>query len=298
MTSVLTDTAVNQALLEYETFQELTEIAAELGCPPIEMSTASQSMMAAITHSSFGKPRRIFDTAYGKPDCGLPLPGGHGQNFEILAGIYRNMYEQGIRYVWLGNVDNLGFTVDPVSLAVFALSGTDAAFEASYRTPMDVKGGILVSDRQGKITCADIGPAITIEKVHEFETEGKHILFNCGIGLFDLKKLIEHLDFIPYELPLRITDQDKDAGLYAQMEQITWEIIGLIPKPFFFAVEKSKRFVASKMLMENIITSLPPDNHNASEMGKISGQMHKGLNDLLKTEYLLNLQNKRWVPDA
>ncbi len=297
MTSVHTDGAIGEAFRDYVTRPELKALADSLGCPSIEMFTETQTMMAAITHSSEGSPRRIFDRAYGKPNTGLAMPGGHGQNFEILAPIYRRMHSLGIRYAWLGNIDNMGFTVDPVSLAIFALSGKEAAFEEAWRTPMDVKGGILVCDRAGKLTCADIGPAISTEDVLAFEKAGKPVLFNCGVGLFDLDRLIPRLDDLPYQLPLRVTDQDKDAGRYAQAEQITWEIIALMDDPLFFAVDKTKRFLAAKMLMENILTSLPPQGAPSRGDGQasVSAMLHEGLIQLLANEYALVLENDRWI---
>jgi UDP-N-acetylglucosamine pyrophosphorylase len=305
MTSVYTDAAIDKAFRSYVMSDELRALAHEIGCPSIEIFTESQSMMAAITPSSEGNPRRIFDRAYGKTDTGIAMPGGHGQNFEILAPIYHKMFREGIRYVWLGNIDNMGYTVDPVSLAIFALSGKDAAFEESWRTPMDVKGGILVQDASGRLTVADIGPAISTERMLEFEKEGKPVLFNCGIGLFDLEKLIELLPTLPDRLPLRITDQDKDAGKYAQAEQITWEVIGLLDDPLFFAVDKMRRFIAAKMLMDTLVTSLPPHELSGdasgtgtgmSGAGKCGTELHRGLVTLLEKEYGLTLVNGRWVP--
>ena len=263
------------------------------------MYTEVQPMMAALTHSADGLPRRIFDRAYGEKDRGLAFPGGHGQNFAILAPVYRRLARMGVRYVWLGNIDNLGYTVDPVSLAVFALSGRDAAFETSFKTPMDVKGGLLVVTGTGRITCADIGPAVSPEQMEQFSQEGGRLLFNCAIGLFDLQRLLPMLDSLPYRLPLRITDQDKDAGRYAQAEQLTWEIIGLLEKPLFFAVEKKKRFIASKMILENLLTSLP--DWFASEPGfagtplhTLSLDLHAGLHDLLSQDYGMQMTDGVW----
>jgi UDP-N-acetylglucosamine pyrophosphorylase len=293
MTSVKTDKAIGEAFRDYVMSDELRPLAASLGCPSIDIYTKTQTMMAAISHSSEGSPRRVFDRAYGKSDSGLAIPGGHGQNFEILSPIYRKLYSQGIRYVWLGNIDNMGYTVDPVSLAIFALSGKEAAFEASWRTPMDVKGGIIVTDSAGNLTCADIGPNIPLADVFEFEKAGKPVLFNCAIGLFDLGRLIDRLDELPYRLPLRVTDQDKDAGRYAQAEQITWEIIGLLDDPMVFAVEKTRRFIAAKMLMETILTSMPPEGERAGA-GLVAGDLHRGLIALFGSEYGLALDGGRW----
>lgn len=299
MTSVLTDEDIANAFTSYVSDPAFLEISEKLGCSAIEMFTETQTLMAAITHSSAGLPRRIFDKAWGKPDTGIAMPGGHGQNFEVLAPIYRKLLKKGIRYAWLGNIDNMGYTVDPISLAIFALSGKDAAFEESWRTPMDVKGGILVCDAAGKFSCADIGPVISTEKMLAFEAEGKSVLFNCGIGLFDLQKLVPMLDEIPYTLPLRITDQDKDAGKYAQAEQITWEIIGMFDNPLFFAVEKNKRFLAAKMLMETLLTSLPPEKTDFElaelpELAQLARVLHEGQVALLKKEYGLVRRDGVW----
>lgn len=295
MTSVLTDASIMEAFRAYSVDPALKTLADNLGCSSIDIFTETQTMMAAITHSSEGSPRRIFDRAWGKADSGIAMPGGHGQNFEVLAPIYRKLRERGIRFAWLGNIDNMGYTVDPVSLAIFALSGKDAAFEESWRTPIDVKGGILVKRPDGKLTAADIGPAISTEAMLAFEAAGKPVLFNCGIGLFDLDRLIARLDEIPYKLPLRITDQDKDAGKYAQAEQITWEIIGLLDDPMFFAVDKSRRFLAAKMLMETILTSVPPEA-DCDPIVLVARESHAGLVRLLETEYGLRLSGGRWLP--
>lgn len=297
MTSVHTDAAIATAFKEYVLCDELRGLAHEIGCPSIEIFTESQTMMAAITHSSQGSPRKIFDCAHGQANTPIPLPGGHGQNFSILAPIYRKLRESGVRWVWLGNIDNMGYTVCPVSLAIFALSGSGAAFETSVRTAMDVKGGILVSDAKGRLTCADIGPAISADTVVSLEEAGKTVLFNCGIGLFDLEWLCPRLDEIPYKLPLRVTDQDKDSGLYAQAEQITWEIIGMVENPLFFAVRKDKRFIAAKLLMETIMTSVPPTQESiSSEITQVSHLLHDGLLSLLEGEYGLVRQGGRLVP--
>ena len=299
MTSVKTDAEIREAIAQCAADPAFALPAKELGCPPAEMHTKVQKMMAALTHSSEGEPRRIFAQAYGEAERGLAIPGGHGQNFAILAPVYRQLRDMGIRYAWLGNIDNIGYTVDPVPLAVFALSGREAAFETSFKTPLDVKGGLLVIADSGKVTCADIGPAVSREQMLSFEQSGKKLLFNCAIGLFDLERLVPALDEIPYMLPLRITDQDKDAGRYAQAEQLTWEIIGLLERPLFFAVKKEKRFIAAKMLLENILASLPESfaavpGFADTPLYRLSVELQKGLYALLEREYGMELSGGAW----
>jgi UTP--glucose-1-phosphate uridylyltransferase len=50
------------------------------------------------------------------------LPGGHGQCFMVLKDIFTNLYSKGIRFISIGNIDNIGYNLDPVELAIFALS--------------------------------------------------------------------------------------------------------------------------------------------------------------------------------
>ncbi len=299
MTSVKTDAEISASIEQCAGDPAFILPAKDLGYPPVDIHSETQKMMAAITHSSEGEPRRIFDRAYGEHERGIALPGGHGQNFAILSSLYKKLASIGIRYAWLGNIDNLGYTVDPVSLAVFALSGKEAAFETSFKTPLDVKGGILVITDSEKITCADIGPALPYEQMLTFEQSGKKLLFNCAIGLFDLERLIPKLGEIPYKLPLRITDQDKDAGRYAQAEQLTWEIIGLLKESLFFAVKKEKRFIASKMMLENLLASAPESFASVpgfaeTPLYKLSLELKNGLYTLLEREYGMELSGGAW----
>jgi UDP-N-acetylglucosamine pyrophosphorylase len=224
----------------------------------------------------------------------------------MLRDVYRRLYEQGKRFVYLGNVDNLGFTVDPVSVAYLALTGKQAGFDFSFRTPVDVKGGILVVDQEGKLNAADLGPAVSKEDADAAEKRGKNILFNCATGLFDLKYLVEHLDYIIEHLPMRISDQDKDAGKYSQAEQITWEIIGMLDDFLVFGIDKYDRFLAAKLLSETLMTSgiklddpnYPSSEDPSSDLKGIAAKLHGGLTEKLQTVYGMKRAGGRWVPKS
>jgi hypothetical protein len=232
-----------------------------------EFLLAQQSLIAAYSHSEKGERKTVFDRAYGQADSCLPLPGGHGQNFYALADIYRGLRAAGKRYAYLTNVDNLGALPDPIELGLLAVTGRPAGFDFSFRTPVDVKGGILAEDAAGQLSCGDIGSALSFSDIQKAEAQGGQALFNCATGLFDLDWLCPLLPELPRLIPTRFSDQDKDAGRYSQAEQNTWEIIGLAPDCRIFAVEKAERFLAAKLLLENIITSLPP---STSEDGALS----------------------------
>ena len=125
--------------------------------------------------------------------------------------------------------------------------------------------------------------------VQDFEKQGKTLLFNCGLGLFNLEKLLKRLPTLQYEIPLRISEQDKDSGRYAQAEQNTWEIIGTIKNPLFFAVEKNKRFVAAKLLMETILSSSSSEKLESLSLnpGLLEAALYSatGMKNLLQNDY-------------
>lgn len=297
MTSTSTDPALASYYPSLAESPYLSTLARSLGIDPTSWMTGVQPLISAYTHSSEGRPKRLFDKAYGRANSSLPLPGGHGQCFRVLAPIFKSMHAAGIKFACLGNVDNLGSTPDPVELAILALSGKPAAFDFAGRTPMDIKGGILVSSG-GRRTIADIGPAISFETMLELERKGNTILFNCASGIFDLDYLVPRIDGLARQIPVRFTDQDKDSGRYSQAEQVTWEVTSILPSFIAFAVAKEKRFIAAKLFMDTLLTSgygLDNQKLPASIRG-IARQMHEGLRDVLATTYGLSLRNGRWVP--
>jgi UTP--glucose-1-phosphate uridylyltransferase len=284
----------------------LQELIKKTGFDITQVESAIQPLIAALTPKSEGYPKKIFTKAYGKENSLLALPGGHGQNFEVLKDIYSNFKRHNYAFSYLVNVDNLGNTPNPVHIALIALSGADGAFEFSEKTPVDVKGGILVKNSKQHFTCADIGVAIKAEDIEKAESNGAELLFNCATGLFSLSYLTDNIEYISSNLPIRISEQDKDPGKYAQAEQITWEVISLIKNPLIFAVKKKKRFLAAKLLSEMILTSqadkLSPKllaaDPNYDTLCTQCLEMQDGLFTLLKTTYGLKIENGQWQPIA
>ncbi|WP_370250647.1 UTP--glucose-1-phosphate uridylyltransferase [Nocardioides sp.] len=70
-------------------------------------------------------------------------PPGHGDIYTALrgTGLLQQLIDQGFRYAFVSNSDNLGATADPRVAGWFASSGAPFAIEAVRRTPSDRKGG-------------------------------------------------------------------------------------------------------------------------------------------------------------
>lgn len=272
----------------------------------LEVLTEMQTMLTAYTAGTSGGKKYIFTNAYGKENEILALPGGHGQNFKVLRPIYEQLHTSGKRFAYLGNVDNIGFTIDPVELAVLAFKRKPAGFTMTWKSPVDVKGGILLKTAGREYTCADIGPAISHEKVSELEAEGRPVLFNSAIGLFDLDYFSGNIESIISSIPVRISEQKKDAGNYSQAEMITWEIIGMLDDFSVFGHEKKDRFLASKLVLENFITSgLMIDSPKLKQIkihslpaNDIATLLHDGLISLMASKIGIIKKGDSWVPSS
>ncbi len=308
MTNVYNNDEISSAYSAYKKSELLETLIQETGCDITRVATGIQPMLAAFTHSSEGRPKGFFLKAYGKENTPLPMPGGHGQNFIYLKKVYTDLYEQGKRFVYLGNVDNIGYTINPTNLALFALSEKNAGFEFAFKTRVDVKGGVLIIDQNGKLNCADIGAAISKDEINRVEKEGKKILFNAATGLFDLEYLVKNIDTIAANLPMRISDQDKDSGKYAQAEQVTWEVISVLDNPMIFCVDKYRRFLASKLLIEGLMASgLKRDHHDYPKDPVQEKNLHwiahilaSGMERQFKTTYGFKFIKEAsvWVPKS
>ena len=85
-------------------------------------------------------------------------PPGHGDLYPSLlaSGLLDRLLEQGYRYAFVSNVDNLGAVPDARLAAWFAASGAGYAAEVCPRTEMDRKGGHLVRRRaDGRLVLRD-----------------------------------------------------------------------------------------------------------------------------------------------
>jgi hypothetical protein len=292
---------IDRTIRSYRGSALLANLVRETGIDICGVETGIQDLVAAFTPPATDGRRDIFLDAWGKPGTPLGMPGGHGQNFKVLEPIYRALRDSGKRWAYLGNIDNLGYLPDPAAVAAIALGGQQAAFEFSFKTRMDRKGGILVVTPDRRLTCGDIGQAVPHELIAATEAQKSPILFNCATGLFDLDWLVPNLESIQRDLPIRFSNQDKDAGRYSQAEQTTWEIIGLIEQPLILAVEKKERFLAAKFFLDCLLTSgfareLVAADESDKELQVTGNILNEGLSALLVGKYGLHLEGTRWIP--
>jgi len=134
-------------------------------------------------------------------------PPGHGDVFESLqnSGILDRLLGNGIEYLFLSNVDNLGAVVDLSILNHMKETGAEYIMELTDKTKADVKGGTII-DYEGTVRLLEIAQ---VPKEHEqdFKSIKKFKYFNTNniwLNLKAIKRVVEN-----HELELEIIPNSK-----------------------------------------------------------------------------------------
>lgn len=123
-------------------------------------------------------------------------PPGHGDVYVSLAasGILGEMQEQGIRYIFLSNADNLGASCDPDIAAWLLREDIPYAAEVTERTANDRKGGHLAIRREdGRLILRDTAMVVDGED-HYFQDNERHRWFHTNNLWVSVDALVERLD--------------------------------------------------------------------------------------------------------
>ncbi|GEP33882.1 UTP--glucose-1-phosphate uridylyltransferase [Nocardioides szechwanensis] len=123
-------------------------------------------------------------------------PPGHGDVYTALrgTGLLDQLIEQGFRYVFVSNSDNLGAVPDARVAGWFAGSGAPFAIEAVRRTASDRKGGHFARRKQdGRIVLRETAqtPPADVAALADLE---RHRFCSTNNLWFDLVAMKEALD--------------------------------------------------------------------------------------------------------
>ena len=139
-------------------------------------------------------------------------PPGHGDVYTALhhSGLLDGLLEQGIRYAFIANADNLGATLDPVLLGHFIRQGYPLMMEASMRTVSDKKGGHLARRLDGRLILREAAQC-PAEGADHFQNIDRYRYFNTNslwIRLGALKDMIHKHSILP--LPMIVNAKTLD----------------------------------------------------------------------------------------
>jgi len=152
-------------------------------------------------------------------------PPGHGDLYPSLlgSGWLARLLDEGVRFLFVSNSDNLGATLDLNLLSYFADSGMPFLMEVAERTASDRKGGHL-AQRNGKLLLRESAQCPEAD-TPSFQDIERHRFFNTNNLWVRLDRLKELLDaqggFIP--LPLiknskTVDPRDKNSPAVFQLE--------------------------------------------------------------------------------
>ena len=138
-------------------------------------------------------------------------PPGHGGIYLSMleSGICQKLLDQGIRYVFVSNIDNLGATLDPKILAYFAKSQAPFLMEVTTRTPADKKGGHLAQTASGSLLLREVAQCPP-EDVEHFQNIDRHRYFNTNNLWLNLEKVVDQLADI--RLPMIVNRKTVDPA--------------------------------------------------------------------------------------
>lgn len=141
-------------------------------------------------------------------------PPGHGDIYPALvgSGLLSRLREDGFRYAFVSNADNLGAVVDPAILAWMAREEVPFAMEVARRTEADRKGGHIARRADGSLVLREIAQTPE-EDLEAFADIGRHRFFNTNSIWFDLEALAAALgDDGVIDLPLIVNRKTVDPS--------------------------------------------------------------------------------------
>ncbi len=136
-------------------------------------------------------------------------PPGHGDLYIALAssGMLEALRNEGIRYVFVSNADNLGAVLDLSILGYVASESLPFLMEVALRTDADRKGGHLAR-RDGRLILREVAQCAEADR-DAFQDVDRHRYFNTNNLWLDLDAVAATLEAAPDGLPLPIIRNEK-----------------------------------------------------------------------------------------
>lgn len=132
-------------------------------------------------------------------------PPGHGDIYIALvtSGMLRKLLDDGYRYVFVSNADNLGAVMNTSILGYFISNDLPFLMEVTDRTEMDRKGGHLALGRDGQLILRESAQCPENDQA-AFEDISQHRYFNTNnlwLNLEALERMMKDTGNAP-ELPM------------------------------------------------------------------------------------------------
>jgi len=161
-------------------------------------------------------------------------PPGHGDVYAALfaSGLLETLLDEGVRYAFICNSDNLGAGIDTALLGYFAEKRFPFMMEVAEKTPSDVKGGHLARHRSGRLLLREAAQCPK-DEIAAFQDIRRYRFFNTNniwVDLEALNELIgrEHIVDLPMIVnPKTLDPRDETSPPVYQIETAMGAAISL-----------------------------------------------------------------------
>lgn len=203
-------------------------------------------------------------------------PPGHGDLYPALigSGWLDRLLDEGVKYAFVSNSDNLGAVLSPELLSWFAQSEAPFLMEVTRRTPADRKGGHLALRKSdGQLLLREVAQCPE-EDLESFQDIGRHQYFNTNSIWLRLDVLKQRLEEGGGVLPLpmirnrkTVDPRDKGSTPVTQLETAMGAAIECFEGARAIEVSRS-RFAPVKTTGD--LFALRSDAYQVSEDGRVS----------------------------
>jgi UTP--glucose-1-phosphate uridylyltransferase len=162
-------------------------------------------------------------------------PPGHGDIYAALAtsGALQQLLAQGVTYLFISNIDNLGATLDLGMLGYFATHDLPCMMEVAQRTAMDKKGGHLARRKtDGQLILRELAQTShdEVDRFQDVETYGYFNTNTLWLNIGYLAKILKQHAFLA--LPMirnekNLDPRDPSSPLVIQIESAMGAAISL-----------------------------------------------------------------------
>jgi len=202
-------------------------------------------------------------------------PPGHGDLYPALVGSgwLDRLLDEGVRYAFVSNSDNLGAVLDPLILGHFAKSGAPFLMEVTRRTAADRKGGHLACRKSdGRLLLREVAQCPDAD-LDAFQDIDRHRYFNTNSLWLRLDLLKQQLAADQGVLPLpmilnrkTVDPRDKNSPAVYQLETAMGAAIECFAGAMAIEVPRS-RFAPVKTTGD--LLALRSDAYDVLENGQV-----------------------------
>ncbi len=232
-------------------------------------------------------------------------PPGHGDIYTALStsGTLQQLLDEGIRYAFIANADNLGATIDKSLLGFFAEKGLPFMMEVSERIPLDFKGGHMARHKNGHLILRESAQCPEIERKNCRDIS-RYKYFNTNniwLDLKCLKNLIKKHRTVKLPMILNsknLDPRDKYSPPVYQIETAMGAAVSIIegataikvPRSRFFPVKTCNDLLAVRsdcflFSDDNQLIVNPEKEHNDSNIKINLDQRYYGKIDMFNARF-------------